>query len=92
MNYVIKCRYGIETQSEEKILELVKYGPDWLSDEVCRAVSGGAFSKRKNYTDDDEIPYKYKKILSFSGINIIFSEPDALDRSIKIELERIKDE
>ena len=70
----------------------VKREPGWLSDEVCRAVSGGAFSKRKNYTDDDDIPYKYKKILSFSGINIIFSEPDALDRSIKIELERIKDE
>jgi hypothetical protein len=70
----------------------VKREPAWLSDEVCRAVSGGAFSKRKNYTDDDDIPYKYKKILSFSGINIIFSEPDALDRSIKIELERIEDE
>ena len=70
----------------------VKREPRWLSDEACRAVSGGAFSKRKNYTDDDDIPYKYKKILSFSGINVIFSEPDALDRSIKIELERIKDE
>ena len=38
-----------------------KREPAWLSDEVCRAVSGGAFSKRKNYTDDDDIPYKYIK-------------------------------
>jgi hypothetical protein len=64
----------------------------WLSDEVCRAVTGGAFSKRKNYSDDDDIPYKYKRIMSFSGINVIFTQEDALDRSIKVELDRIRDE
>jgi hypothetical protein len=69
----------------------VRREPIWLSDEVCRAITGGAFSKRKLYTDDEDIPYKYKRILSFSGINVIFTQEDALDRSIKIELERIKD-
>jgi hypothetical protein len=70
----------------------VRNEPGWLSDEACRAVTGSAFSKRKNYSDDDDIPYKYKRILSFSGINIIFTEEDALDRSIKIELDRIREE
>ena len=70
----------------------VRIEPRWLSDEVCRATTGAAHSKRKLYSDDDDIPYKYKKILAFAGINIIFSEPDALDRSIRIELERIRDE
>ncbi|MGD1838709.1 MAG: bifunctional DNA primase/polymerase, partial [Nitrososphaeraceae archaeon] len=70
----------------------VRYEPNWLSDEACRAVTGGSFSKRKLYSDDDDIPYRYKKILGFAGINVIFKEPDALDRSIKIELERIREE
>lgn len=70
----------------------VRREPGWLSDEVCRAITGGAFSKRGLYTDDEDIPYKYKKRMSFSGINVIFGQEDALDRSIKVELERIKDE
>ena len=70
----------------------VKHEPNWLSDEVCRATTGGAASKRKLYSDDDDVPYKYKKILGFAGINVIFTEPDALDRSIKIELDRIREE
>lgn len=70
----------------------VKHEPNWLSDEVCRATTGGVATKRKLYSDDDDIPYKYKKILGFAGINVIFTEPDALDRSIKIELERIREE
>ncbi|MGD1837822.1 MAG: hypothetical protein ACPKPY_07165 [Nitrososphaeraceae archaeon] len=70
----------------------VRYEPKWLSDEVCRAITGTSHSKRKLYSDDDDIPYRYKKILGFAGINVIFKEPDALDRSIKIELERIREE
>jgi hypothetical protein len=33
--------------------------------------------------------YEYKRCLGFSGINICLTEPDALDRSILIELMRI---
>jgi hypothetical protein len=67
----------------------VRYEPPWLSDETCRAITGGAFTKRELFTNDEDIPYTYKKRMSFSGINIIFKEADALDRSIRIELERL---
>jgi hypothetical protein len=67
----------------------LKYAPGWLSDETCRAITGGAFTKRELFTDDEDIPYRYKKRMSFSGINIIIKEDDALDRSIRIELERV---
>ena len=70
----------------------VRHAPPWLSDETCRAITGGAFSKRELFTDDEDIHYKYKKRVSFSGINVIFTEEDALDRSIKLGLERIRDE
>jgi hypothetical protein len=70
----------------------VKNTPGWLSDEACKAVTGIGQSKRKLYTDDDEIVYEYKRCLGFNGINISLSEPDALDRSLMIELDRISKE
>jgi hypothetical protein len=70
----------------------VRYEPKWLSDEACRANTGAASTKRKLYSDDEDIPYKYKKIQAYSGINVIFTQEDALDRSLKIELERIQDD
>lgn len=70
----------------------VKNTPHWLSDEACKAVTGIGQSKRKLYTDDDEVIYEYKRCLGFNGINISLSEPDALDRSMMIELDRISKE
>ena len=70
----------------------VKNTPQWLSDEACKAVTGVGQSKRKLYSDDDDIVCEYKRCLGFNGINISLTEPDALDRSIMIELERISKE
>ena len=71
------------------VYDNVKFTPDWLSDEACRAVTGGGNTKRKLYTDDEDFVYEYKHALSFTGINVSLREPDALDRSILIELARI---
>jgi hypothetical protein len=70
----------------------LKYIPSWLSDEACRAVTGSGSTKRKLYSDDDDIVYEYRRCLGFNGINIILTEPDALDRSITIEQDRIENE
>ena len=70
----------------------VKHVPYWLSDEACKAVTGVGQTKRRLYTDDDDIVYEYKRCLEFNGINISLTEPDALDRSILIELNRITKE
>jgi hypothetical protein len=67
----------------------VKNVPKWLPDEVCKAVTGIGQTKRKLYTNDEDVVYEYKRCLGFSGINICLTEPDALDRSILIELTRI---
>ena len=63
--------------------------PKWLPDEACKAVTGIGQTKRKLYTNDEDIVYEYKRCLGFSGINICMTEPDALDRSLLIELTRI---
>ncbi|KAA2282968.1 hypothetical protein [Candidatus Nitrosocosmicus sp. SS] len=67
----------------------LKYNPKWLSDEVCKAVTGVGQTKRALYTNDEDKIYEYKHCFIFNGINVAFSEPDVLDRSIIIKLEEI---
>jgi hypothetical protein len=69
----------------------VKYIPYWLSDEICKAVTGIGHTKRELYSDDNDIIYEHRRIISINGINVALTEPDALDRSIFIELPDIDD-
>ena len=62
---------------------------DWISDELCRAVTGSGFSKRELFTDDDDIIYSFKRCIGFNGINLGATKADLLDRGIIIHLERI---
>jgi hypothetical protein len=70
----------------------LKYNPKWLSDETCKAITGIGQTKRALYTNDEDKIFEYKHCLMFNGINIAFSEPDIIDRSIPIELYEIKPE
>ncbi len=63
--------------------------PAWAADLVCRAVTGGAFSKRELYSDDQDILMTFKRAIIITGINIPTHAPDLLDRLLLIELERI---
>ena len=62
---------------------------EWISDALCRAVTGSGFSKRQLYTDDDDIIYFFLRCIGFNGINLVASKADLLDRGIIIQLERI---
>jgi Bifunctional DNA primase/polymerase, N-terminal len=72
------------------VYDNVSYLPAWFSDEVCKAVTGVGNSKRKLYSDDEDVIVNYKRCIIINGINNNLTEPDALDRSVLIELERIK--
>ena len=52
----------------------------------CRAVTGAAYSRRKLYTDDDDILTYTRNCLILSGINYPATAPDLLDRCMLIEL------
>src|SRR5215212_285555 len=65
---------------------------EWISDELCRAVTGSGFSKRQLYTDDDDIIYNFKRCIGFNGINLGATKADLLDRGLIIQLERIPKE
>ncbi len=63
--------------------------PVWLSDLLCRAVTGEGFSKRELYSDDDDFIYSYRRVILINGVNVVAQRSDLLDRSVLIELQRI---
>jgi hypothetical protein len=54
---------------------------------MCRAVTGGAFSKRELYTDADDILMSFRRPFIVTGINVPTTAPDLLDRTILLRLE-----
>lgn len=60
------------------------------SNMLCMAATGGAFSKRTLHSNSDETIHQFKKSIQLNGVNIVATKSDLLDRSIILELERIK--
>jgi Toprim-like len=56
--------------------------PDWLSDTLCRLATGGGFSTRELYTDQDEVLFGSKRPIILNGIDDIATRPDLADRCI----------
>ena len=64
--------------------------PDWLSDLISQACTGGGYSKRKLYTDSESIIYQIQRCVVINGINLLISRADLMDRTILLRLERIE--
>ncbi|MFH1224904.1 MAG: hypothetical protein V1676_03800 [Candidatus Diapherotrites archaeon] len=60
-----------------------------VSDVLCRACTGEGFSKRKLYSDDEDVVYAYKRCVLLGGINIAATRADLLDRAMLFGFERI---
>jgi hypothetical protein len=63
--------------------------PRWLSDALCRLSTGGAFSTRALYTDDEERLFSAQRPVILNGIADFVTNGDLADRSIGIFLPRI---
>lgn len=63
-----------------------------VSDSLCRAVTGEGSSKRKLYSDDEDVVYNFRRCIALNGINNQVEAADLLDRSILIELKRVPNE
>ena len=70
-------------------LDNVSHLPPWLSDALCRAVTGDAFTKRELHTNSDDIIYEFRRVIALTGIDVVATRPDLLDRSILLGLEPI---
>ena len=60
-----------------------------ISDLLCMAATGGAYAKRKLFSNDDETILEFLQAVSLNGINVVATKPDLLDRCILLELERL---
>jgi len=67
----------------------VTHMPGWVSDALCRAVTGEGFSKRELYSDDEDIIYQFRRCIGLNGVNVAARRPDLLDRCILFSLEPI---
>jgi hypothetical protein len=65
--------------------------PEWAADTTCRLVTGEADSKRRLYTDDEDVIIELRRAVILNGINVPTERSDVLDRSLVVELERIPD-
>ena len=66
--------------------------PPWLSDTLCRLSSGGGFSVRSLWTNNDEVLFEAARPAILNGINDIITRPDLADRSLFVTLEVISDQ
>ena len=65
---------------------------NWQSDALCRIATGGGFSTRQLYTDEEEVHIKACKPILFNGIEDMATRGDLLQRSIHLELPVIPDD
>lgn len=63
-----------------------------ISDLLCKLVTGGGYSKRMLYTNDDDLIRCFQRIILLNGISLVVEKADLLDRAILLQLERIKTE
>jgi len=68
----------------------VSYLHHKVSDIFCRVVTGGGFVKRKLNKNNEDVIYKIRRPIGMNGINLVGTQPDLLDRSFLLELERIE--
>jgi len=60
--------------------------PPWLSDGFCRLSTGGGFSTRQLYSDEEEILFQAKRPIVMNGIEELATRADLLDRAILLYL------
>jgi hypothetical protein len=66
--------------------------PDWLSDSLCRAVTGDGDVRRKLYTDGELAVFAFRRCIVVAGIDLGAINGDFAERLLSITLDIIEDE
>ena len=70
----------------------VSFISEEVSDTLCRAITGGGIQQRKLNTNSEDVIFTFQRCIAINGIQNVAKRADLLDRSILVELLRIKDE
>ncbi len=68
----------------------VSYLPPWLSDALCRLATGGGYSTRELYSDDQEKIFDATRPILLNGIDAVVIRGDLIDRSLVLQLPEIR--
>ena len=63
--------------------------PAWLSDALCRMSTGGGFSTRQLYSDDEEVIFDAQRPVILTSIEDVTTRGDLLERSLILSLPSI---
>ncbi|MEU8616294.1 ATP-binding protein [Streptomyces sp. NPDC048623] len=66
--------------------------PGWLSDTLCKAVTGDAIVDRALYTDDDVVVLTFRRVLTMTTIDAGALAGDLAERLLMLELQLIDPE
>jgi hypothetical protein len=72
-------------------MDNLTYIPAWMSDALCRLSTGGGFSTRLLYTDEEEKIFELTRPAILNGIGDVVIKGDLLDRSIVLRLPCLTD-
>jgi hypothetical protein len=70
----------------------LSYVRPWLSDAVCRLSTGGGFTTRELYTDQDEVIFDSQRPVVLTSIEEVATRSDLLDRCLVIWLDAIPED
>lgn len=73
-------------------LDNLSYLRDEVSDALCRLATGIGFTKRKLFTNDEDILFNQKAAVGITGINLVAQRADLLDRCLILSFERIPED
>lgn len=65
--------------------------PSWLSDTLCKAVTGDGIVDRALYTDDDVMVLAFRRVIALTAIDAGALRGDLAERLLPVELRRIPD-
>jgi hypothetical protein len=66
--------------------------PEWLSDAICRAVTGEGYIRRKLYTDSDVSVLSFRRCVIITSIDPGALRGDLGERLLPVDLHQINDE
>ena len=66
--------------------------PAWLSDALCRAVTGEGDVRRRLYSDSDLTTFAFRRVIVLTGIDLGSLTGDLADRLLPVHLDSISEE